>query len=168
VTGLIDYSIDDPNFVWTGYDMGQAPALGSQNDALVFNGRRLLSFDLQGRRIRWTQTDDYSSQPSIAGDVIYVVNNGALAALDEATGSRLWTWSAPSDVLAGPVAVTDSHVFVCGASTTYAVDVDTHQMVWSYSSAGALTLSEGQLLIAGSTGLLTISLWDRPSVAALT
>ena len=69
----------------------------------------------------------------------------ARRALDEATGNQLWTWSAPGDVLAGPVAATDSHVFVCGASTTYAIDIDTHQVIWSYPSAGALTLSEGQL-----------------------
>jgi outer membrane protein assembly factor BamB len=155
VTGVADYTISDPNFVWTGWSMYQAPAIGTQNDALVFNGSRLLSFDLQKHRIRWTQAAGYASQPSVANGTIYIVNNGTLAALDESTGRQLWMWSTPADALSGPVAVTDSHVFVCGHSTTYAIDVDTHQMVWNYPDAGALTLSEGQLLIAGSTGTLT-------------
>jgi hypothetical protein len=147
--------------------MGQAPALGSQSDALVFNGGRLLSFDLQGRSIRWTQTDGYSSQPSIARDVVYVVKNGRLVALDGQGGNQLWMWSMPSDTLSGPIAVTDSDVFVSGSSTTYAIDVDTHQSVWSYPAAGALTLSEGQLFIAGSTGILTaISLGTSTSGGA--
>lgn len=154
-TGAIDYSIKDPDFSWTGYDMGEAPALGSMNDAVVFNVGRLLSFNLRTHRIRWTKTAGYSAQPSIAGGVIYVVNNGTLAALDELSGDQLWMWSAPSDMLSGPVAVTDSHVFVRGAATTYAIDLDTHQAVWSYPAAGPLTLSEGQLFIAGSTGILT-------------
>jgi hypothetical protein len=153
--GQLAYQIADPNFNWNGYSMNLAPVLGTQNDLVVFNGGRLISFDLANRKIRWTVQDGFYSQPSLTNGVIYAVNNGALSVRREDTGAALWSWAPPGDTLAGPVIVTDSHVFVAGAATTYAVDLGTRTAAWSYPQAGALALSEGTLYISGSNGLLT-------------
>jgi hypothetical protein len=153
--GQLAYTIADPNFNWNGYSMNLAPVLGTQNDVIVFNGGRLVSFDLANRKIRWTVQDGFNSQPSLTNGVVYAVNNGALSVRREDTGAAIWGWAPPSDALDGPVIVTDSHVFVSGASTTYAVDLTTRTAVWSYPQGGALALSEGTLYIAGSNGLLT-------------
>lgn len=155
LTGARAFTIADPNYNWNGYTMGQAPAIGSQNDALAFNGGRLLSFNLAKQTIRWTVTTGFNDQASIAKGVIYVVQNGILSARREDTGAQLWTWSTSSDTLAGAVVATDSHVFVHGSSATYAIDVNTHKPAWSYAAAGALSLSEGVLYIAGNDGYLT-------------
>lgn len=154
-TGVNRSVIADPSFSWSGYSMNVAPALGSQNDALVYNGGRLIAFDLATQSIRWTQSDGFDSQPSVVPGVVYATDKGALTARSEATGAALWSLALPNETLAGPLVVTDSHVFVSGAAATYAVDLGTHKATWSYPAAGQLSLSEGNLYIAGADGTLT-------------
>lgn len=154
-TGTIAFSIPDNSSDWYGWTTGQAPVLGGQNDVLVTNGGRLVSFDLGSRVVRWTQTDGFNSQPSVAKGVIYTVRNGYLSALSETDGQQLWMWAPSNDTLAGTVVVTDSHVFVSGSSTTYAIDLASHQSAWSTASAGRLSLADGQLYIASQDGTLT-------------
>jgi outer membrane protein assembly factor BamB len=160
-------SPDDNNFSWNGYDMYQAVVLGNQQDALAINGGRLMSFDLTNRQIRWTMSNGFNDQPSLVNGVIYAVQNGVLSVRREDTGAQLWMWVPPFDALAGCIIVTVSHVFVSGAATTYAIDLDTHASVWTYPAAGPLALSEGTLYIAGSSGTLTaISLGSAASGGA--
>jgi uncharacterized repeat protein (TIGR01451 family) len=160
-------SPDDNNFSWNGYDMYQAVVLGNQQDAQAINGGRLMSFDLTNRQIRWTMSNGFNDQPSLVNGVIYAVQNGVLSVRREDTGAQLWMWVPPSDALAGSIIVTVSHVFVSGAATTYAIDLDTHASVWTYPAAGPLALSEGTLYIAGSSGTLTaISLGSAASGGA--
>jgi hypothetical protein len=147
-------TIEDPDYAWDGYSMGQSVVLGSRHNALAFNGGRLLSFDLKARTIDWVQKEGFYSQPSLASGLIHVVRNGTFAVLNEKTGKQQWMWSTPDDKLDGPVVVTNSHAFVSGEHGTYAIDLSTHQKVWSYPLAGALTLSDGTLFIASKTGHL--------------
>lgn len=133
---------------------GQSVVLGSQHDALGFGNNRLTSFDLKAGTVRWTRDEGFNSQPALASGMIYVVRNGTFAVLSERSGKQLWMWSTPNDTLDGPVIVTNSHAFVASENSTFAIDLNTHQMVWSYPLGGALSLSDGTLYIASRTGHL--------------
>ena len=92
----------DPNIAifWSdrGYPWKQF-RLGGGLNAIVADAK--LPAELQWR----TETSGgYSSSPSIASETVYFANNGrALYALDAATGARVWTSKAPSDMMSEPI-----------------------------------------------------------------
>jgi len=56
----------------------------------------------------------------------------------------------------GPIIVTRNMLLVSTVANTYAVDLSTHQQVWSYPAGGRLALSaQGILFIAQSSGRLS-------------
>lgn len=154
-TGLVAYSIPDPDFVWNGWSMNLAPMLGGMNDVLAINGGRLIRFDLAGRAISWQRPRNFSGQPSVANGVIYAIDGGVLTAWDQLTGTLLWSWNPPAGSLSGPMIVTDTHVLVSGSSSTYALNLGTRLSDWSYPVAGQLALADYALYIAAANGTLT-------------
>ncbi len=154
-TGLVAYSISDPNFDWNGWSMDLAPVLGGANDVLAIHDGRLIRFDLGSRVIAWELQRNFSGQPSVAKGVIYAIDNGALTARDQLTGTLLWSWSSPAGSLSGPMIVTDTHVLVSGSSNTYALNLGTRLSDWSYPVAGQLAIADHTLYIAATNGTLT-------------
>ena len=169
LTGEFEFSIPDPNFVWKEFDqfsMDLAPVLSSQNNVIVINGGRLISFDLAKQKIGWEipkkegDLGSFSGQPSLANGIIYAVAEGYLHALDESDGSSIEGWLPWQPPLAGesivtPMIVTDNLIFVSTESTTYAVDLASQTEVWSYPAGGHLALSDdGVLYIATAEGIL--------------
>lgn len=154
-TGLVAYSISDPNFAWNGWSMDLAPVLGGANDVLAIHDGRLIRFDLGSRVIAWELQRNFSGQPSVAKGVIYAIDNGALTARNQLTGALLWSWSSPAASLSGPMIVTDTHVLVSSSSSTYAVNLGTRLSDWSYPVAGKLALADHALYIAATNGTLT-------------
>jgi len=155
-TGAVVYEIADPGFVWDGWSMNQAPALGGASNVLATNGGRLVSFNLQSRSIGYTIPANFRGQVSVANGMLYVVNNGQAEARSETDGSLQWLWIPPEGQVTGPVIVTKNMLLVSTAANTYAVDLSTHQQVWSYPAGGSLALSaQGILFIAQSSGRLS-------------
>jgi outer membrane protein assembly factor BamB len=153
-SGVMVFSIPDPEFSWSGWSMNLAPVLGGNNDVLVINNGRLIHINLAKRVIDWQAAGSYAGQLAVRNGVVYAVNGGVLTALDAVTGSVLWT----ANTIAGlksPFVVTSSHVIASSASTTYAIDLQTHLSVWSYAKSGALALGDNVLYIASSDGMLT-------------
>jgi len=155
-TGEQEYMIPDDGFDWNGWSMQLAPVLGRQDNALAIHDGRLISFDLSDQSIGWQLDKDFSGQPSLANGAIYAIDAGALTVLDEATGASSWSWEAPAGLI-GAIIVTDSHALATTDSAVYAVDLTTHEAVWSFDASGhlALDISDGVLIIAGDNGLLT-------------
>lgn len=150
------YSIADPNFSWNGWSMGVAPVLGSSNNVLVTQGGRLLSFDLAGRRIGWTQTGSFGGNVTLSDGVIYVFNNRQVEARKESDGSLLWVWIPPEGQPQRTMAVTRNILFVSTAANTYAVDLATRRHTWSYPAGGHISISrDGVLFIARADGKLS-------------
>jgi outer membrane protein assembly factor BamB len=162
-TGTQAYMIPDPNFDWSGWSMNLAPVLGSMDDCLAIHDGRLISFDLGEEAIRWELNENFSGQPTLANGVIYAINGGALTARDELTGANLWGWEVPSGSLTGTLIVTDNLLFARTSSRVYAVDLVTHQDVWSFQGTGQLALGEGTLYIAGSGGYLAAITLPEPT-----
>jgi len=155
-TGAVEFTIADLNvdgYVWS---TGAAPVLGSSGNVLAVQDGRLISFDLANRKIGYEIARAFAGQASLAHGVIYCINAGALSARDEATGGPLWSWEAPGGgVLTGTIVVTNTHLFAGTSTITYALDLATHEMVWSYPAGGALTLGNSSLYLAGGNRLLT-------------
>jgi outer membrane protein assembly factor BamB len=85
-----------------------------------------------------------------------------LEARAEADGSLLWSWTPPfagdrnfnSEVL-----LTDNLAFISTNKATYAIDLASHQTVWSYPLMGRLALSQsGILYVRGKSQLAAINL----------
>jgi len=152
-SGSVLYEIPDPNFAWNGWSMNIAPVLGSQNDLLVTQNNRLVSFDLQSRTVKWERTGTYTGNVTTAKGVLYVINNSQVEARAESDGALLWIWIAPDGTPTGNMIVTNNLLFVGTVATTYAVDFRTHAQVWSYPKGGLLALSKrGILLVSGQDG----------------
>jgi hypothetical protein len=157
--------------------MNEAVTLGTHDDAFAINepgsvypgygpNGRLLMFDLRADathtpHIGWVLSDHFTGQTTLANGVLYVNDGGMLAALDELTGSPLWTWTPPSGSLTGTIIATDNLLLVGTGAATYAIDLVTHQTVWSWPVSGPLALGEGVLYIAGADG--TVTAFTAPS-----
>lgn len=152
-TGMPAFVVADPNFSWN--DIGHAAVLGDHNDILVVNGGRLLSFDTTSQAIRWSVQSQFTGQPSLANDRIYVIDAGKLRVLDEVTHAEIWSWQPVGASLVAPLIVTDRHVFVSAAQSVYAVDLASRQPVWSYPVGGQLALADNTLYVASQNGTLT-------------
>jgi hypothetical protein len=153
--------IPDPDFDWDGWSMNQAPVLGGAGEVLAINRGsfkpgRLIAFDPSSGTIAWQLKDKYTGQPSVAGGRIYVVNNGGLSVLDESSHTFLWSWMPSGKSITQPMIVTDTHVLVSTQDTVYAIDLTTHDALWSFAAPNAkLAIADGTLFVAGGDGFLT-------------
>jgi len=182
-TGSTAHLVTDTQFQWNGYTMRSAVVLGSHHDAFAINepgsvypsysgAGRLISFDTQADathtpHIAWVLSDHYTGQPTLANDVLYANDDGNLVALDEVTGNLLWSWAPPKGSLTGTMVATDNVLFASTATTTYALDLDTHLPDWSYDVSGKLAVSDGMLFVAGSNGTLYAFQVPEPSTLGL-
>lgn len=157
LSGELEYRIEFPSFNWQGYDVNLATVLTPIGNAIAVQAGTLVVFDLGSREILWEKKSSFSGQPSSYFGKIYVLDSGILKVFDELTGELLWTHEA-EESLTSNIAITKTHLFVGGATTTYAIDLTSRESVWSYAAAGSLSISdEGVLYISGS-GLTAIEL----------
>lgn len=156
-SGALLYQIADPHFSAFLYSMDTAPVLGSQQDLLVTQSGRLVSFDLGSRNLRWEIPGRFTGMVTTAADLLYVINDDHLEVRREDTGALVWSWTAPiAEPLEKTLLVTRNLLFASTASTTFAVDLGARRQVWSYPAGGHLALSsQGVLLIAGANSSVT-------------
>ncbi|WP_445359972.1 PQQ-binding-like beta-propeller repeat protein [Microbulbifer sp. EKSA005] len=157
-SGELAYNIEYPNFDWRGYSVNLATVLTRYNHVLSIQSGSLVVFDLDKRNILWEKTSaGFSGQPASSGGIIYALQSGILKAIDEEDGSEVWAWEA-SETLTSNIVVTRTHIFVGDSSHTYAINIGTQELDWSFASSGHLSLGDdGTLYIAGSE-LTAISL----------
>ncbi len=154
-TGNVVYSIADPNYNWSGYSMDLAPVLAGQDDVLVVYGRRLVRFDLSGRKIHYDIDANFSGQVAVRNGVIYALASGIMQARKQSDGSLMWGFGVASQNLKGEVILTNEHALVRSSTHTYVVDLKTHTQVWSIAEAGNLCVAQGAIFIARADGTLT-------------
>jgi outer membrane protein assembly factor BamB len=165
-TGAAVASITDPQVAVSGYSYHGSPMLGSDDHIMALSGgafsgrasssteqyesRPLTNFSLAARAMRWRSNSTYLTAPAVANGVVYAGRNNpkSLDALDERTGQVLWSWpgTANDTEFHRNVLVTNNLVFVSTDRAIHAVDLNTHQSVWSYPTPGMLALSAGGTL----------------------
>ncbi|MGL1958674.1 MAG: PQQ-binding-like beta-propeller repeat protein [Colwellia sp.] len=131
------------------------PILGVDNDAVVVANNNLIAFDTFTAEVIWSIESDYngfSGTPAVGLGYVYVLKAGNLSVIDEFSGEELWTWSPLNNAsLQGTMALVTNLIFVQDSVNTYAIDITTHEQVWSYPKSGVLSLStEGALFIAST------------------
>lgn len=135
------------------YPHGVIPTLAPDGNIILRAGTTLCSINpTAATPINWSITGGFAGVPAVANGVVYVPRSGGVAALSLENGTPLWQW--PSDgsetVAPGNMILTNSHLFVQTGTATHAIDLNTHESVWSTPTGGHLALSDRRLLIANS------------------
>lgn len=167
LTGARVFSIADPAFNWLGYSLNMSPVLPGDGSVLLVNGiystphpNQLTRYDVASASERWRVDGNFTSDPVVAGGVVYVLDasDNQLEARDQGTGTLLWSWRASNPqetTITGNLLLTQNLIFLCTSAATYAIDLSTHQAVWSAPVTGALAMSSNRVLyIVTSTGTL--------------
>ena len=147
--------------------------LGSQNNLLVTQAGRLLSYDLGTRAIKWQRIGGFKGNLVLANGVIYVATERTVEAREESSGALIWTWEFPLLVpgVIGDLIATDNVLLVGAHSTglersiTFAVDLSSRALVWSYPAGGRLALSSDGVLLIAKTRAPGIAGYDSNVVA---
>jgi len=175
MTGAVLHSITDPTFQNYVYEIGGSPVLGAPGSVFVANyensllnggaiGNTLLKFDVGPDTIGWQVPGVFPSTPAYAKGVLYVANEKPLRleARAEADGTVLWSWTPPQagdSNFISETLLTGNLVLISTNLATYAIDLASHQAVWSYPLPGRLALSQnGVLYIQGQQFLTAINL----------
>ncbi|MGJ7917387.1 PQQ-binding-like beta-propeller repeat protein [Massilia sp. LXY-6] len=126
--------------------------------ALSRNG--LVATSLGQGSFRW-QGPVLLSMAAPPGAVLYGVANGAIQAIDRATGKILWSMASPAPTsVSNPVLATKNLLFVSSypqnSMGTYAIDISARKVVWSCQEGGWLSISpNGVLYITPPSGEIT-------------
>ena len=164
-SGALVYSVPDTSAT---FHLESSPTLGDLGEALMVNQGRLLSFDRASGALRWKLPRTFTGRPSVALGAIYAIDGGRLVVINEATRADLWSWGPPEGALAGPLVVTDSHVFATTATNTYAIGLGSHATEWTYPFIGSLAVADGVLYLAGAKGVLkAIRMTDSPTATVI-
>lgn len=149
-------------------NLSDLPQVGSMSTsdtvALSNNGRafmrvreNLVAVDTASRARLWALNGKfYQGQPMVANNVVYIFvdrptgyrydTDTVMEAHSAADGALLWT----SELLRGTSIlqgiVTDNLAFLTSLDTTWAIDLKTHKIVWSYPLGGALSISNKGVL----------------------
>lgn len=174
-SGAVLASIKDSNFTNYVYQVGGSAVIGANGGvyaAAYANGylnggaigNALTRFDTVKGFLDWRVPGVYRVTPAYANGVLYAPNTSPyrLEARSETDGSLLWSWTPPlageSTFQASPV-VTKNLLFVSTDLNTYAIDLKSHKVVWSYPAPGYLAISQnGILYIQSPTALVAVNL----------
>jgi outer membrane protein assembly factor BamB len=157
MTGALVADVAGPVYSPTVLQYPVAPVIASSGHVLINegqNGARIAAVDPVTKTFVWRSGTSYSfQQPVVSGSTVYVVYTGAsfnrIHALSDVDGSLLWSWGIPlSDLtpLIGNLIVCDNLLFVSSEQNVYAIDLKTHQTVWTYPAYGSLSISPGYVL----------------------
>lgn len=161
-SGEIVKSIPDRRFNWIGYSVGNAPAIGSNNNIVVTQANRLVSFDLLGDRVAWERPvgpdGELVGQVTLAHGTIYHVRGNAVALRNESDGQLIRNWRVPGGGLVkSNVLATNNMFFVSTTKGTFAANINGEPgYLWQHKAQGQLSLSsEGLLIITANEGTVT-------------
>ena len=174
-TGAVLASIKDSNFTNYVYQVGGAAVIGANggvyaaayangylNDGGI--GNALTRFDTAKGFVDWRVPGVYSVTPAYADGVLYAPNRNPyrIEARAEADGTLLWSWIPPlsgeTSFHASPI-VTKNLLIASTNLNTYAIDLKSRKVVWSYPAPGTLAISQnGILYIQSSDALVAVNL----------
>jgi outer membrane protein assembly factor BamB len=154
-------SIHNSYFYSVGPSYGGGPMLGANGNAILYLGtgapglpRLLANFSTAPApgSMRWMKPL-YSSQPAIAGGVVYASQRGRFDAIDENSGNILWSWTPPAgELLQFNTLITDTIAFVSSETRLYAISMTdpAHGVIWSAATPGYTAMSKDNLLLVST------------------
>ncbi|SKA95114.1 PQQ-like domain-containing protein [Prosthecobacter debontii] len=160
LTGVIEWTLD-LTWDWDGYSMNRTMALdAATNNAFVVNNRagpdELVCINLTTQSVRWRVQTGFIGTPSLLGGRVYAFDgSGNVKAYDITTGALLQTYTTGigTSGLYQPIITQD--VLIASSSTTTAIhQLSTGTKIQSLNAGGIPSLSNGQLLLAGTDGIL--------------
>jgi len=125
-------------------------------------GSELHAIDTLSKGRKWSVSGSYKPSVALGGNTLYALNAGVLEARNVSDGKLLWLTNllTGQDALreAETVLLTDNLIFVSSkgptaseGGKTVAVDLATHQVLWSYPHGGKMAVSsKGVLYIGGN------------------
>jgi hypothetical protein len=167
------FKVNNSSFNWWGYSLNDAPVLPGDGSVLVVDGvfnfgrahaNHLIRYSVSGKNESWRVDGSFVSDPAVANGTLYVINaaTNALEARAVSTGALQWSWvpnGTDETVVVSNIVLTDNLAFVTTSAATHAVDLSTHQSVWSDAHTGHLALSSNKVLyITSDTAIRAISL----------
>lgn len=160
VTGNEVGSIADPDTSTCMWPAGfnSSPVLAGSDSVLYTQNGRLLHFDLANRAIRWQLPSGTFMQPAVNEDEIYVIHNGSLEVRNLQDSSLKWAFSRNPATYRDEVLLTRNLAFVQDGQRVDAIDLVAREVVWSYPSGGALSMSNGVLYISTVSEVVAIDL----------
>lgn len=164
-TGVLQGTIATPEMMWTSsHTSSLAPVAGVSGSIFGItqpengsNTRKLVKFNVAQNKVAWSSRGAYGDNFAYAEGVVYAVDEATsiLEARAENDGKLLWNWEVPRRFMsfAGTdILVTKNLVFVSFSGMTYALDVKTHQLVWTEPTGGALSMSANGVLYISALG----------------
>jgi hypothetical protein len=173
-TGAVSATIKNPGYQPNVENDG-APVLGASGNVFAADyanaylnggasGNQLMKFNTAKGSLDWGIAGSYPLTPAYAKGVVYAPNTTPyrIEARNETDGALLWSW-APAQggetSWHGEPIVTNNLLFVSTNLATYAIDLVTHKVVWSYPAGGRLALSRsGILYIQSPEALVALNL----------
>ena len=118
-------------------------------NAYCFN--HLYGLDIENGTVSWEFFLSSTENFAVDAEHVYFTSGFTLHALDRRTGQRVWKWEHPDSdnvLLWNNVVVTLDHVFTSDFQNTYAIDLQSHDLVWTYADSGYMSISrDGALMI---------------------
>lgn len=169
VTGAVRGAIVDPTFTDYIHEIGGAPVLGDSGLVFAANysnslvnggdiGNTLTAFDTSAGTIAWQVSGTYPTTPAYHAGHLYVANERPMRVEVRAadTGALEWSWVPPSGTdFYSEVLVTNNQLFVSTNYALYAIDLASHEPVWSYPGSGHLALSANGVLYFQNANRIT-------------
>jgi len=161
-TGVVTGKIKDPLSSNYLYQINGSAVLGAPGNVFAANyanvplssgtvGNSLIKFNTLKGSIDWRLNGGYAVTPAYANGSLYAPNNNPyrIEARSESDGSLSWSWTPPvvtDNTWNGEPIVTKNILFASTNSATYAIDLTSHKVVWSYPAAGRLALTQSGIL----------------------
>jgi outer membrane protein assembly factor BamB len=162
VSGALNTTIIDPSGSESGDEIVGSPVIGAPGmvyagtyeDSLIDGGtllNTLTAYNVPGGVIAWQLTGNYPTNPAYNAGHLYVPNQNPyqIESHAETDGSLEWAWTPPPAAgthFISEVLLTNNLFFVSTDTTTYAVDLATRQIQWSFPMSGHLALSSNGVL----------------------
>lgn len=173
--GAVVRSIQNPFFSKNGISYSGeyvgAPMLDANGHVFTYtdnysdgNSLPIAAFSFASEKALWRTGYSYTGQPAVRGSRLYAIRSASTIVdlIDTSTGLLAGSIDVGgTENLAGNVVISDSHMFVAGTSTTYAVDLTKagYPVVWKTGFAGPLTVTpDGYLIIATTSSLHGVKL----------
>lgn len=173
--GALAKFIQNPFFTKTGLsysgEYASAPILDKNGHIFVFTDNYatgdalpIAAFSIFNEKPLWRSGYSYTGQPAVRNDRLYAIRSSSriVDVIDTSTGLLAGSINVGgSDNLTSNVVVSDSHLFVASATTTFSIDLTKNgfPVVWSTPFGGVLAVTpDNYLIISTATAIHAVKL----------